>query len=49
MQNVTQVTINKQTPAIATNGLTKVYPNGTRAVSNVSLTVAATNAITASV
>lgn len=40
MQNVTQVTINKQTPAIATDRLTKVYPNGTRAVSNVSLTVA---------
>ncbi|SIN75247.1 phosphonate ABC transporter ATP-binding protein [Halodesulfovibrio marinisediminis] len=40
MQNVTQVTIKKQTPAISTNELTKIYPNGTRAVSNVSLTVA---------
>lgn len=40
MQNVTQVQIRKQTPAISTERLTKVYPNGTRAVSNVSLTVA---------
>lgn len=40
MQKLTQANIQKQLPAIRTTALSKVYPNGTQAVSNVSLTIA---------
>ena len=39
MPKVLQTNIRANVPAIKTLNLTKVYPNGTRAVSDVSLTV----------